>query len=335
MIRLVGVIFGDPKNVILLGNPNNTGDIGTHGFEYYLGYPIEDKNGTMVQTDIALNLLQKYLEERIDPFYKPSQYNPQTEGNIVSFSNLSNTIDNVYVFNKNGKIYKIKDQYVKASPGGTKILDTWENQKANELFKLEGTDEIIFEEPADLVVNLTIFNKNPNQDIDFSLVANSTGTKTLKSSSSKTINFSNLENGQNSLTISTNGKLLALELFDFNGTQVVLDIEVDQLYFKQIAAFTNIPGSSWEITNLDKNSSSPFLVHFNQTQVETEKNSDDFTNENKWRLDNGDLLISTEVYDTEIYYTSHRISGYIENCFKVETLQSTSNYHKTYKMCRQ
>ena len=60
----------------------------------------------------------------------------------------------VFPFNKDKKVYQVPinnilDElfYVKASFGGTKILDAdkddWENKKENEFYYLEGTGEII------------------------------------------------------------------------------------------------------------------------------------------------------------------------------------------------
>lgn len=58
---------------------------------------------------------------------------------------LGNT--KVYPFVPSKKLYTVDDKYIKASCGGTKILDgetdTWDNQQDNEFYYLEGTGETI------------------------------------------------------------------------------------------------------------------------------------------------------------------------------------------------
>ncbi len=51
--------------------------------------------------------------------------------------------EGVYPFNLNGSLYQINDDWVLASCGGTEIVASWDGQEDNQLYKLEGTDEII------------------------------------------------------------------------------------------------------------------------------------------------------------------------------------------------
>lgn len=63
--------------------------------------------------------------------------------------------EDVYPFDSTKKLYQVNGEYVKASCGGTKILDadydTWANKKSNEFYYLEGTGETIFEEAQDIL----------------------------------------------------------------------------------------------------------------------------------------------------------------------------------------
>jgi len=56
----------------------------------------------------------------------------------------------LYPFDINKKLYKVNNEWVKASAGGTNIVTSWDSQQSGEYYMLEGTGELISDKKLEL-----------------------------------------------------------------------------------------------------------------------------------------------------------------------------------------
>jgi hypothetical protein len=141
-------------------------EIEFHNFKYYMGVPVHIVDGykdTDVSTDIAKVTIMNFIKGAIgkhktaqSQWVVDEEFKKDTKDYRVTLKHfygdlpLNNMMkdEKVFPFNpKNGKLYQVKDPdesltYVKASLGGEKILDEWEEQDERQFYKLEGTDPI-------------------------------------------------------------------------------------------------------------------------------------------------------------------------------------------------
>ncbi len=141
-------------------------EIAFHDFKYYMGEPVHIVDGYKdrdVSTDIAKNIIMDFIKNAINK-HKTAQsqwvvdeeFNDGTKEYRITVKHIYKDLflDNimkdkkVFPFNPKNKLYQVADldgelSYVKASFGGEKIVDEWEDKKESEFYKLEGTGEII------------------------------------------------------------------------------------------------------------------------------------------------------------------------------------------------
>ena len=143
--------FVDPIINPIPGSMESNADLafpGGHAFlEAYL--VSEDTLGSIIK---KLKQLLSELDKADTQWETDEEYSRGTKDYRIKvkhrFDSKNIIIDeDVYPFAPAKKLYQVNGEYVKASCGGTKILDAdkddWENKKENEFYYLEGTGEII------------------------------------------------------------------------------------------------------------------------------------------------------------------------------------------------
>ncbi|MFT5659471.1 MAG: hypothetical protein ACI9TV_000087 [Sulfurimonas sp.] len=154
-------------------SPNASGDSGHEFISAYLS-----------QADPLAKIITKTKQLLTNLDSESSQWETESEQNKNTkqyritvkhrFDTSIGNIANVYPFAPSKELYSVNGEYVKASCGGTKILDadidTWNNKKDNEFYYLEGTGEMIsMQQLYKIIFSLTagngIISDNPDINI--------------------------------------------------------------------------------------------------------------------------------------------------------------------------
>ncbi len=163
-------VFGD---IISEEYLHNYKSMKYHSFEYYLGYPVNEfalENATdrmpdsmpvreARQTNLAKDKILIWIEDKIILHDKEaSQWkivdtiDKNTKDHRIEIEHIKDPSivinAKVFPFNLDGKLYQLKNSgdYVKASFGGTEILDKysaeWVDKEDDQFYKLEGTEPV-------------------------------------------------------------------------------------------------------------------------------------------------------------------------------------------------
>ncbi|PHQ65316.1 MAG: hypothetical protein COB99_04775 [Sulfurimonas sp.] len=152
----------------------NSSDMQFHKFDYYMGKNISFEDGygrRDISTDIGKKVIMDFLSSSIEKHRNASsqwaidqEIEKGTKNYRITVKNIRDSSivmsEEVYPFAASKKLYYVQGTvsedisgYVKASCGGTKILDadidTWANKQANEVYYLDGTGEKIISEDFD------------------------------------------------------------------------------------------------------------------------------------------------------------------------------------------
>jgi len=151
----------DIINLILTGLDSNADDLNTE-HNSLISYPAHNFYNSYMTAKYTKDKIFNFILEKIQAHETaPSQWktleekDKNTENYKITvqhkFDTSIATMDDidVFPFAQDKKLYPIdpnnpdNKQYVKASCGGTKILDEWEDKEENEVYYLEGTGEKI------------------------------------------------------------------------------------------------------------------------------------------------------------------------------------------------
>jgi len=151
----------NPNRFQFINGVNETVDehiIDFHQFKYYMGAPIHIKDGVKdknVSTDLAKKDIMVFLKNAIkkhrtaqSQWAVDEEFDENTKDYKISVKHIEeNQLTHymkdikIYPFSGAKKLYQLdSDEWVKASFGGEKILESWENQKDNQFYFLQGTD---------------------------------------------------------------------------------------------------------------------------------------------------------------------------------------------------
>jgi len=120
--------------------PYDSNNLDFHLFKYYMK--------TKISRDKIMQFIKKSLEQHKN---SESQWKIYKEINknscdyrvklVHKYDKNIKLEDKVYPFNKKQKVYSIGDKVVKASCGGSKILEQWDNKKDDDCFMVNNTQQ--------------------------------------------------------------------------------------------------------------------------------------------------------------------------------------------------
>lgn len=284
------------------------------------------------------------------------EYNEDTCEHKVSVKHIEDASivmdEAVYLFSEAGKLYKVGEEWVKASYDGEEIKSEWEGQGKEQCYLLSGTNETIETPPLEQgEINATITSENidPNKKIFISLTRTDYPHTELIDTVEVDTNqsvfwhlFDGLEYGRyDSLVYSVEESVI------YDLEQVILTEEsprenmvhsVDMNYFEQSATFTEemIRNTTWIISNT-QNQEEPFEVTFDDSGNVNNIYNDDvgFSDGDTWQITpHGDLNIVYYFFGIPLTTITHKITNSEGSCFKIDSSMLNSNWHGEYLMCQ-